>query len=191
MYNGFKKNKKYFLFIMTILLIGLVGGIIFFLVQKSDLREDIKNLLLNMNNYHYNAILKDLIITSILLVLSFFVIGIPLGLFYLFYEGLSIGFMLITFLVTYSFKGLIYMIIYLLVNKLIPLILMAFFMQKIINIGRLMIGFLIYKKDHLIRDKIIINFKNALYILVFILIFDIIIYFLSPFIFQNLVFLIK
>ena len=191
MYNGFKKNKKYFLFIMTILLIGLVGGIIFFLVQKSDLREDIKNLLLNMNNYHYNAILKDLIITSILLVLSFFVIGIPLGLFYLFYEGLSIGFMLITFLVTYSFKGLIYMIIYLLVNKLIPLILMAFFMQKIINIGRLMIGFLIYKKDHLIRDKIIINFKNALYILLFILIFDIIIYFLSPFIFQNLVFLIK
>ena len=186
-----ERNKKYLLFVLIIMVIGLIAGIIFFLMQNSDIKNKITTSLLNANNYHYNAIMKDLIICSILLVLSFFVIGLPLGIFYLFYEGLSLGFMLITFLMTYSFKGLIYMLIYILLNKLIPLILMIFFVQKLINIGRLVIGFIIYRKDNYIKDKIILNFKNSLYILIFILIFNIISYFGSPVILKNLSFLLK
>ena len=185
------KNKKYLLFVLVVLVIGFLTGIIFFLMQNSDVKSEIINSLSQSSNYHYNAIMKDLIVCSILLVLSFFVIGLPLSIFYLFYEGLSLGFMLITFLMTYSFKGLIYMLIYILLNKLIPLILMIFFVQKLINIGRLVIGFIIYRKDNYIKDKIILNFKNSLYILIFILIFNIISYFGSPVILKNLSFLLK
>lgn len=185
------KNKKYLLFVLVVLVIGFLTGIIFFLMQNSDVKSEIINSLSQSSNYHYNAIMKDLIVCSILLVLSFFVIGLPLSIFYLFYEGLSLGFMLITFLMTYSFKGLIYMLIYILLNKLIPLILMIFFVQKLINIGRLVIGFIIYRKDNYIKDKIILNFKNSLYILIFILIFNIISYFGSPVILKNLTFLLK
>lgn len=185
------KNKKYLLFVLVVLVIGFLTGIIFFLMQNSDVKSEIINSLSQSSNYHYNAIMKDLIVCSILLVLSFFVIGLPLSIFYLFYEGLSLGFMLITFLMTYSFKGLIYMHIYILLNKLIPLILMIFFVQKLINIGRLVIGFIIYRKDNYIKEKIILNFKNSLYILIFILIFNIISYFGSPVILKNLSFLLK
>ncbi len=185
------KNKKYLLFVLVVLVIGFLTGIIFFLMQNSDVKSEIINSLSQSSNYHYNAIMKDLIVCSILLVLSFFVIGLPLSIFYLFYEGLSLGFMLITFLMTYSFKGLIYMLIYILLNKLIPLILMIFFVQKLINIGRLVIGFIIYRKDNYIKEKIILNFKNSLYILIFILIFNIISYFVSPIILKNLSFLLK
>lgn len=191
MQKFFQKNKKYLLFVFVVLIIGLITGILFFLVQNSTVKTEIINSLSNTNNYHYNAIMKDLIICSILLVLSFFVIGIPISIFYLFYEGLSLGFMLITFLMTYSFKGLIYMLIYIFLNKLIPLILMIFFIQKLINIGRLVIGFIIYRKDNYIKEKIILNFKNALYILIFILICNVISYFVSPLIFQNLTFLLE
>ena len=185
------KNKKYLLFVLVILVIGVLTGIIFFFMQNSEVKNEIINSLSQSSNYHYNAIMKDLIVCSILLVLSFFVIGLPLSIFYLFYEGLSLGFMLITFLMTYSFKGLIYMLIYILLNKLIPLILMIFFIQKLINIGRLVIGFIIYRKDNYIKEKIILNFKNSLYILIFILIFNIISYFGSPIILKNLAFLLK
>ena len=185
------KNKKYLLFVLVVLVIGFLTGIIFFLMQNSEVKSEIINSLSQSSNYHYNAIMKDLIVCSILLVLSFFVIGLPLSIFYLFYEGLSLGFMLITFLMTYSFKGLIYMLIYILLNKLIPLILMIFFVQKLINIGRLVIGFIIYRKDNYIKEKIILNFKNSLYILIFILIFNIISYFVSPIILKNLSFLLK
>ena len=83
------------------------------------------------------------------------------------------------------------MLIYFLINKLITLILFIFLIRKVINIGRLMIGFFLYRKETSIKDKIILNFKNGLYILSFILIDNIILYVISPLIFNNFIFLIK
>ena len=186
MLKYFGKHKKYLLFVLIVLIIGFSFGLIYFLMQNSDIKNTIIKSLNNSFSYEYNAILKDLIIMSIILVLSFFFIGIPLGIFYLFYESLSLGFMLMSFLFTYSFKGIFIFLMYFTINKLLFLILLIFYIQKIINIGRLVIGFIIYKKDNLIKDKLIANFISSLYIIIFVLILNIVLYFITPFIFKAL-----
>lgn len=186
-----KKHQKYLFFALFIIIIGFSCGLIYFLIQDNTIKNDIITSLNNSFSLKYNAILKDLISLSIILVLSFFVIGLPLGLFYLFYESLSVGFMLLSFLYAYSFKGLIFFLFYFLINKLLFFILLIFYLRKIINIGRLTIGLIIYRQDNVTKEKLIQNFIKALFITIFILIIDIILYFVTPFIFTYFSFLIK
>ena len=168
-----KKHQKYLFFVLFIIIIGFSCGLIYFLIQDNTIKNDIITSLNNSFSLKYNAILKDLISLSIILVLSFFVIGLPLGLFYLFYEGLSVGFMLLSFLYAYSFKGFIFFLFYFLINKLLFFILLIFYLRKIINIGRLTIGLIIYRQDNVTKEKLIQNFIKALFITIFILIIDI------------------
>jgi len=186
-----EKNKKYIKFILIIIIVGIVSGFIYYYFLNDVLQLKITNTLNNYTSFRYNFILKDLIIMSFVLVLSFFVIGIPISIFYLFYEGLSIGFLINIFVVSFSIKGLLYVLLYLLINKILTLILKIIYIQKIINIGRYIIGLVIYKKDNLIKNKLVVNFKNSLYIIIFILIINVILYFISPLIFDKLSFLIN
>jgi len=191
MYYLLQKNKKFLNVVGIILLVGLIVGIFYYFSLSSNIKEDISNTLLNYNNFRYNAIVKDLIVMSFLLVTSIFIIGIPCSIFYLFYESLSIGFLLSIFTVNFKITGLIYILLYFLINKLIGLILMLFFIKKIINISRYIIGIIIYKKDTLIKNKLLLNLNNCMYIIIFSLIVNILLYFISPYIFSKLSFLIK
>ena len=125
------KNKKYLIFMLSIVLIGLIVGIIYYISQSIDVKNRIISIISNYDSFKYNAIFKDLIIMSILLVSSFLVIGIPLALFYLFYEGVSIGFLISIFLASFKIKGLIYLLFFLFVNKCISFLLLFLFIQKI------------------------------------------------------------
>lgn len=185
------KNKKYLKFVLIIVLIGFVFGFVYYHFLESDTKISIANALAEYKTFNYNFIVKELIIMSLLLVLSFFVIGLPLSIFYLFYESLTIGFLINIFFVSFKLSGFIYILLYIILNKFITFILMIIFIQKTINIARFIVGIFIYKKDEAIKDKIIFNFRNSLYIIVFVLIFNIILYFLSPLIFKNLSFLLK
>ena len=176
---------------MIVASIGLLSGFLYYYLLDSDTKINIINTLMEVNNFRYNFILKDLIIMSLLLVLSFFTVGIPLSIFYIFYECLSIGFLINIFFVSFGIKGFIFILLYILVNKILTFILKIIFIQKTINIGRFIIGIFIYKSDEAIKDKIIINFKNSLYIIVFVLVINIILYFVSSFVFSNLEILLK
>ncbi len=185
------KNRNYLVFVIAIIAIGILAGIIYFHFLDED---TLNNLLTTLNNYNvikYNGILKYLTIMSLLLISSFFVIGIPFSLFYLFYESLSFGFLINAFYMAFKIKGLLYILIYLMVNKLLVFILLIIFVKKCIRIGRLMIGMFIYRKDNLIKEKIMHNFKSNLYIILYVFIINIILYFLSPYIFKPLSFLLK
>ncbi len=185
------KNRNYLVFVLAIVAIGILAGIIYFHFLDQD---TLNNLLTTLNNYNvikYNGILKYLTIMSLLLISSFFVIGIPFSLFYLFYESLSFGFLINAFYMAFKIKGLLYILIYLIVNKLLVFILLIIFVKKCIRIGRLMIGMFIYRKDNLIKEKIMHNFKSNLYIILYVFIINTILYFLSPYIFKPLTFLIK
>lgn len=191
MWQLLKKNKKYLKFVLMVVIIGLLFGFVYYHFLSSDTKLNINNTLIDFSNFRVNNILKDLIIMSLILVLSFFIVGIPLSIFYLFYESLSIGFLLNIFFASFGIKGIIYSIIYIFINKLLTFILMIIFIQKTINIGRYIIGIFIYKKDEEVRNKLILNFKNSLYIIVIVLIINIILYFISPIIFKSLSFLIN
>ena len=186
-----KKNKKYLMFIFIVVLIGIVCGFIYYHFLNTEIQIQIADTLKNYNNFRYNFIVKYLVIMSLLLVLSFFIIGVPLSILFLFYESLSIGFLINIFLASFGISGLIYSSLFILINKLISFILIICFIQKTINIGRFIIGMFIYKKDEVIFDKLIFNFKNSLYIILFVLLTNIILYFLSPFIFEYFSFLLK
>ncbi len=183
------KNKKYLIFMLSIVLIGLIVGIIYYISQSIDVKNRIISIISNYDSFKYNAIFKDLIIMSILLVSSFLVIGIPLALFYLFYEGVSIGFLISIFLASFKIKGLIYLLFFLLVNKCLSFLLIFLFIQKIINIGRYVIGLIIYKNETVIKEKVIQNFTSSLSYIIIIFILNIFLYFLSSFLFKHLSFL--
>lgn len=185
------RNKKYFMFILVIVLLGFLVGIFYYHFLNNDMQNKIINTVNSISYLSNNNILKDLIVMSSLLILSFLIIGLPLSIFYIFYESLSIGFMINTFFISFKVKGLIYILLYILINKLIPFILIIIFIRKIINISRLVIGYFIYKKDAVIKEKLIINFQNSLYIIVFVFIINIILYFISPIIFKGMSFLLK
>lgn len=186
-----KNNKKYLMFIFIVILIGILCGFIYYHFLSTETQIQIADTLNNYSNFRYNFIIKYLVIMSLILVLSFFVVGIPLSIVFLFYESLSIGFLINIFFVSFGISGLIYSFLFIIINKLISFVLIICFIQKIINIGRLVIGIFIYKKDAVIFDKLIVNFKNSLYIILFVLILNIILYFISPYIFLYLSFLLK
>ena len=154
--------------------------------MSSSLKTDVINTLNSLTTIRYNAILKDLIIMSLLLVSSLLIIGIPLSIFYLLYESFSWGFITLAFLNTFKIKGIGYILLHLLFNKLLTFILMLIFIKKIITISRLSIGLRIYKNDSFIKEKISHNFINSLYIIVFVLVINVFVYFLSPIFFSLL-----
>ena len=108
MQNKLFKNKKYLIFMFFLITIGIISGIFYYAFQSNDIKSNIINTISSYNSFKYNAIFKDLIIMSLLLVSSFFIIGLPLGLCFIFYEGLSIGFLISIFLASFKLKGLIY-----------------------------------------------------------------------------------
>jgi len=185
------KNKKYLIFAVLIVAIGLISGLLYYNFLSDEIKNVIVKTLTSYDNFRYNYIVKDLIVMSMILILSFFVIGVPFGIFFLFYETFSIGFLINIFFSSFGFSGFVYILIYLIVNKIITLILIIIYIQKTTNIGRLIIGNLIYKNDKIIKDKLIYNFKSCLYIIIFVLAINIVLYFLSPFIFKYLSFLLN
>ncbi len=178
MHNIIKRNKVYIYLVIIIVLISLLVGIIYFNMLNNNIKLDIINTL-NNSKLNYNNIIKDLIIMCIILVTSFFIIGIPLSILYLIYNGLSLGFILSSFYSTYKINGIFYFLYYSFINKLIPFILIIIFIKRCIQISRLLIGYIIYK-DNSVKRRIYYNFKNSLYIILFVLIINIIIYFISP-----------
>ena len=191
MQNIIVRNKKYLLFVLVIVLIGLTFGILYYYFLNQETQSNIINTISNYNSYQYNFIFKDLIIMSLLLVTSFFIIGLPLSLFYLCYESFAIGFLLNIFFISFGIQGLVYILLFIIFNKLLSLILKIIFLKKTISISRYLIGLIIYKKNESLKKRIIINFKMAVYMIVFSLILNIILYLVSPMIFKSLAFSLK
>src|SRR5574344_2191955 len=100
-------NKNFIKFLVLLIVMGILVGIFLYLNENDLIKTSINSQISNLNNLikttHQNNILSHLIIISALIILSFTVIGLPIILFYFFYEGVSLGF-LISALIKY--KGL-------------------------------------------------------------------------------------
>ncbi len=184
-------HKKYLSFACIIIVLGLVLGFIYYYCLDANVEANLIYTLKNSPSFTYNAIIKDLIMMSLILISATFIIGLPLAIFYLFYESLSVSFLICLFFNAFKIKGLFYILIYIIFNKLIPIIIIVFFMYKIMNISRLVVGLIIYKKDPHILNKLIIYFKNSLSLIVIMTFINIFLYFASSFIFGKLAFLIS
>lgn len=173
-------NKKVFIFISIILLIGIISGILFLIFLNEASKEliflNINEYIQNLNNYKINNIFMDTIILSSLLILSIFIIGIPLSIFFIFYNGFSIGFIISSLSSIFGFKGLIYSIIHIIINKFVFLFFLYFLFLAMYKIVLLLIKYWVHK-EKINKDEIIHLFKKIILCLLIIIIYDLILYF--------------
>lgn len=119
---------------LKFLLITLIFGIIIGLILYNNLNTDYKTSISltleetinNLNNNHQNYIIKHLSILSILILSSAFIFGFILELIYLTYEGISLGFILSSFINYKKIKGIYYFLIFFITTKLIYLIILSY-----------------------------------------------------------------
>ncbi len=181
-----KKNKYKLLFLSSLFLIGVIAGIIYYTGQSGEVKEVLKSSM-TFDGSRVNMLVGHLLVLPCLMVLLFILIGVPICLFYLFYEGLSLGFTLMVMISSYKFKGLLLMFKYLIFFKIGYIVLLILFSLKMIDCGRNLIGLLIYKNEQKIRKNFINNLKKLGLFFIFLLIYDGIIYLISPFLLRQII----
>ena len=173
-------NKKIFIFITTILIIGIITGILFLIFLNEASQEiiflNINNYLQNINTYTFNNIFIDIIILSCLIILSLFIIGIPLIIFFVFFNGFSIGFVLSSLSIIFGIKGFIYSIIYIIINKSVFTFFLYFLILALFKLMLTIFKHFIYK-EKINKDEIIHLFKKIALCLIIIIIYDVLLYF--------------
>ncbi len=113
-------------FIIALFIIGILTGIIFYLTYKPNLTSYFNEFKSLIETTHQNTYLSSLFIVGSIFVLSVSIVGVPVLLFYIFYEGLSLGFTASLFL-SFSFKKFIFYLIFVVLAKAIFIIFILYF----------------------------------------------------------------
>lgn len=173
-------NKKFYLFLSIIFVIGLILGVIF-LIYLDEASKDI--LFLNINewlqgisNSNINNIVLHIIMLSSMFLLSIFLIGIPFVLFFAFYNGFSVGFTVTSLTSIFSIKGLLYGIIYVIITKGIYLFFLSIIIVSLLRVSLIILKS-IFNKENIDKEKLALLLKKNLICIAIILINDIILYF--------------
>lgn len=153
------KNNNIVKFVVTLFLVGIFIGIITNITFKPEITVYLEDFLLEVSNNRLNTFLLAIAIISGIFILSISLIGLPLILFYLFYEGFSIGFTLIAFTMTFGIKGFLFYLLYFIVIKLVFIICALYFAFMSTRFDIRLVNALIHKK----REEVYGTFINQLY----------------------------
>lgn len=126
-------NKKINFFVITVLFLGVISGSIFVniidLNDKKLVIDKIELLISNIDNQSINSLLafKNSILTNLsysllIWVLGLTIIGVFVNIFILYIKGFVFGFSLASFIITYSYKGIILSILYTFFGQLLNLL---------------------------------------------------------------------
>ena len=129
-FNYMKIIRSRFKFLLIFLFLGIIIGIVVYLKCTQDIKSNIDLTLAttinNIGDVKQNHILIHLLIISLIIILSSFIVGfIPLTIYYI-YEGASIGFLFSALLHYKNIKGIYYFLVFTITNKLIYLILLSY-----------------------------------------------------------------
>ena len=172
-------SKKMYVFMLIILIIGIITGIVFVIMLDEATKEilflNINEFLQNFSNTNINSGLMHLVILSSLLILSVFLVGGPLLIFYMFYNGFSIGFVVSSITYIFGIKGMLYGSIYILISRLVYIIVLIIFNVNLFKIIKCNIDSLVYKKSN--KESLSVFYKRSIVFIGIILINDVILYF--------------
>lgn len=172
-------SKKMYVFMLVILIIGIITGIVFVIMLDEATKEilffNINEFLQNFSNTNINSGLMHLVILSSLLILSIFLVGGPLLIFYMFYNGFSIGFVVSSITYIFGIKGMLYGSIYILISRLVYIIVLIIFNVNLFKIIKCNIDSLVYKKSN--KESLSVFYKRSIVFIGIILINDVILYF--------------
>lgn len=172
-------SKKLYLFMGTVLIIGIITGVVFVLMLDESTKEI---LFLNINNFlqsfsasNISILVQHLVILSTLLILSIFLIGGPLVIFFMFYNGFTIGFIISSITCIFGIKGMLFGVLYVIISKLVFIVLFIIFSVNLFKIVKCVIDYLVYKKSN--KESLSIFMKRSIVFIGIIMISDIILYF--------------
>lgn len=146
--NNIKFDKRYVLFSLILVILGIITGSLFIVIlnnsDKNLVIEYISSFIDNIKNGDINNldILKNTLITNYIIIFILVIIGFscflfPINILILFYKAFVIGFSISAFILTYSIKGtllsIFYILPHLILNILIFSLLTAFTLKISIN----------------------------------------------------------
>lgn len=189
--NIVKFDKRYVLFCLILVLIGIITGSLFIVILKSSdknlIIEYIESFIdgIKNNNFDYIDTFKNTIITNYIIVLSISIIGftyflIPVNILILFYKSFIIGFSLSSFILTYKFKGLLLSIVYIFPHLILNILLFSILTAFTIKLSIKMINHIIKKKEVNMRLYFNKYFYTSLFVIIIITITSIYEAFAAP-----------
>lgn len=171
-----KINKKIFVFLFVLMLMGIIAGSIFTTILNSSDKELVINHLnefvdnINNNKLDYLFALKNNIITNISYViliwlLGISVIGLPIIIIMFFTKCFILGFSVGAILTTFKLKGILVSLVYVFPGQVISLLFLLLLMMYSMSFTFKMIYAILKKKS--IDFKLIMNkyFKILLIVL--------------------------
>ena len=178
-FKWIRSNKNSIKFILSLAIIAMIIGFTLFHNQSSAVKDGviskISELSASITDTNQNNILFHLALLSILSILSLIIIGMPLGLSYYFYEFVSIGYLLASLFSYKKFSGILFGGIFIIINKILFLSLLSYFLINTINYTKKYFRSLKTSK----KDLIIGFLYKCFFVIIIIFINDIILYFIG------------
>lgn len=174
--TSFKKHKSIFLFLFIILIFGIISGTFLYFKQDPNIRETI---ILNIGNvFNHNIFdLKNIVVhlgTILIIIASAFIfLSLPIIIFAIFFEGISIGFIIPIFISIYKVKSLYAFILFIVFTKIIYLITLAILFIIIITFTK---NYIYYFKTK--KISFITQLKKMFLLCIITLLNDLFIFFL-------------
>ena len=178
-FKWLKSNRSIIRFLLMLFITSILVGIYLYLSKEKLIRESINTELIKMINNlditRQNNILNHLLIMIVLSVLSLTIIGLPIILIYFLYEGVSIGFLLSSFINYSPIKGMLFGTIFIIISKIIYITILIYLLTNTLKYTKNFLKRLKTAKNELIINQVIkISFCTTIT-----LINDIILYFIG------------
>lgn len=185
-------NKFLIQFLISLLIIGILIGIYIYIRQPSLVKASIINELKSLEDVlkssRQNNFLYHIFLLSIIAFLSTFVIGLPIIVFYMFYEGISMGFLLASFINYKKISGLLFGTTFFIINKLLLFAALIYLLIASINYSKKII-INIKNKDYRMSEYLLTHLIKIIFVFIIIMIYDIFIYYLGNKILTYFIFL--
>lgn len=178
-FKWLKSNRSIIKFLVMLFITSILVGIYLYLSKEKLIKESINTELIKMINNlditRQNNILNHLLIMIIISVLSLTIIGLPVILIYFLYEGVSIGFLLSSFINYSPIKGMLFGTIFIIISKIIYIAILIYLLTNTLKYTKSFLKRLKMAKNELIINQVI----KILFCITITLINDIILYFIG------------
>lgn len=178
-FKWLKSNRSIIKFLLMLFITSILVGIYLYLSKEKLIRESINTELIKMINNlditRQNNILNHLLIMIVLSVLSLTIIGLPVILIYFLYEGVSIGFLLSSFINYSPIKGMLFGTIFIIISKIIYITILIYLLTNTLKYTKNFLKRLKTTKNEQIINQVI----KISFCITITLINDIILYFIG------------
>ena len=169
----FRINKKVFVFLLCVVILGILFGSILPIFLSSDdkrlVSEYLFSLVLNIKGefdslfFLKNGLLCEGLFFLIIWLLGVSIIGVPIILFLFFYKCFVIGFSISSIIINYGFKGILFSFIYIFPHYVISIFSYIILTSYSLIFSIKLLFFILKKIDFNIR----LSFRKYLYVFLF------------------------